>query len=379
MPKQLPYTLAPILKDEKERLSSLYKLNILDTPPEARFDAITKLAVSLFKVPISTITLVDSKREWFKSCQGLTNKEGDRAISFCGHAMISDKLFIIPDAKKDSRFAKNPMVAGKPHIRFYAAVPLKSADGKRIGAFCIKDYRSRKFDYKKRELLKYLASWAEIEINAHELSLALQARDKMEADLAEANDTLRLFNKILRHDLLNNLTLIKFKLESIGAEDMTSQSVALIKQIGQLEVGVSKGSALKPFGVARLFEGIKDHFPDVQFNIKGEGEVLADEAFESVIFNIVRNAKMHGKTKKITVKIGKKNSSVQISIADFGKGIPPKIKNKLFTEGFKYGQTGNHGLGLYIAKKNITRYGGEISVLDNKPKGTVFLISLPKA
>lgn len=100
------YEEAPIPKDEKERLASLYRLNILDTPPEARFDAITKLAVSLFKVPISTITLVDSKREWFKSCQGLTNKEGDRAISFCGHAMISDKLFIIPDAKKDSRFAK---------------------------------------------------------------------------------------------------------------------------------------------------------------------------------------------------------------------------------------------------------------------------------
>lgn len=379
MRKQLPYTQAPVPKDEKERLASLYKLNILDTPPEARFDAITKLAVSLFKVPISTITLVDSKREWFKSCQGLINREGKRAISFCGHAMLSDNFFIIPDAKKDSRFAKNPMVAGKPYIRFYAAVPLKSADGKRIGAFCIKDYRPRKFDHKKREMLKYLASWAEIEINAHELSLALSAREKAEENLAEANDTLRLFNKILRHDLLNQLTLIKFKLDSIGAGDMTNQSVALIKQIAQLEAGVSKGSTLKPFQVAGFIEGIKDHFPDIQFNIKGEGEVLADEAFESVIDNIVRNAKVHGKTKKIAIKIAKKNSSVQISIADFGKGIPSKIKNKLFTEGFKYGPSGNSGLGLYIAKKNITRYGGEISVLDNKPKGTVFLINLPKA
>lgn len=373
------YEEAPIPKDEKERLASLYRLNILDTPPEARFDAITRLALSLFKVPISTITLVDSEREWFKSCQGLTNLEGKRAISFCGHAMLAESFFIVPDAKKDPRFAKNPMVKGKPYIRFYAAIPLRAADGKKIGAFCIKDYRPRKFDHKKREMLKYLASWAEIEINAHELSLALLARDKMEADLAEANDTLRLFNKILRHDLLNQLTLIKFKLDSIGAEDMTNQSVTLIKQIAQLEAGVSKGSTLKPFQVASFIEGIKDHFPDIQFNIKGEGEVLADEAFESVIDNIVRNAKVHGKTKKIAVKIAKKNSSVQISIADFGKGIPQKIKNKLFTEGFKYGRSGNSGLGLYIAKKNITRYGGEISVLDNKPKGTVFTISLPKA
>lgn len=379
MRKQLPYTQAPVPKDEKERLASLYRLNILDTPPEARFDAITRLALSLFKVPISTITLVDSEREWFKSCQGLTNREGKRAISFCGHAMLAESFFIVPDAKKDPRFSKNPMVRGKPHIRFYAAIPLRAADGEKIGAFCIKDYRPRKFDHKKREMLKYLASWAEIEINAHELSLALSAREKAEENLAEANDTLRLFNKILRHDLLNQLTLIKFKLDSIGAEDMTYQSVTLIKQIAQLEAGVSKGGLLKPFQVASFIEGIKDHFPDIQFNIKGEGEVLADEAFESVIDNIVRNAKVHGKTKKIAIKIAKKNSSVQISIADFGKGIPSKIKNKLFTEGFKYGPSGNHGLGLYIAKKNITRYGGKISVLDNKPKGTVFTISLPKA
>lgn len=128
MKKKLSYTEAPVPENEAQRLKSLYNLRILDTPPEARFDAITKLALSLFKVPISTITLVDSEREWFKSCQGLTAKEGKRAISFCGHALLADNFFIIPDARRDSRFAKNPMVLGKPYIRFYAAVPLRAAD-----------------------------------------------------------------------------------------------------------------------------------------------------------------------------------------------------------------------------------------------------------
>ena len=77
----------------------------------------------------------------------------------------TEDIFIIPDARKDPRFAKNPMVIGKPYIRFYAAIPLKSADGKRVGVFCIKDYKPRKLNKQKINLLKSLAAWAELERN----------------------------------------------------------------------------------------------------------------------------------------------------------------------------------------------------------------------
>lgn len=388
MRKQLKYQKAPIPKDEKERLGSLRKLKILDTPSEERFDRITKLALFLFKVPISTITLVDSNREWFKSCQGLPNKEGKRAISFCGHVILADDLFVIPDAKNDPRFAQNPMVIGKPYIRFYAAVALKSADGKRIGAFCIKDYKPRKLDLEKLELLKILASWAELELNLHELSHALEARRKAEAKLSELNGVLKLLNKILRHDLLNHLTVIKGNLEFLlqgkrknlqDAVFAVDQSIALIKQIGQLESTVSSGSFLKKFEVRELIKKIVPHFPEIKFKIQGEGTVLADEALISVIENIIRNAQIHGKSNKINIDISAKNNFIEIKIADFGIGIPAKIKNKLFTEGFKYGITGNNGLGLYIAKKTVFRYGGRIFVKDNKPKGALFVIKLRKA
>lgn len=174
---------APIPANESERMESLKKLNILDTPPEERFDRITKLATKIFNVPISTITLVDSNREWFKSVCGIDQKEGDRFISFCGHAMLEKDMLIIPDAKADSRFSDNPMVVGEPYIRFYAGVPLFSADSNPIGAFCVKGLKPRKVTEEEKDILHGLAKWAELEINIHNLSLALDSLKKSVSEL----------------------------------------------------------------------------------------------------------------------------------------------------------------------------------------------------
>src|SRR3989344_2507303 len=164
---------APIPKNELKRVMSLYLLNLLDTKPEKRFDQITRIATKIFHVPISTLTLIDANREWFKSCQGLSKTEGDRAISFCGHALIEDEILVIQDTKKDERFADNPMVVGEPYIRFYAGVPIMSADGQRIGVFCIKDIKPREFSKVDEEILEGLAAWAELEINLRNLSLSV--------------------------------------------------------------------------------------------------------------------------------------------------------------------------------------------------------------
>jgi len=165
---------APIPTNEVERLKSVYGLNLLDTPPEERFDRITRCVTKIFHAPISTLTLIDSKREWFKSCQGLDVKEGERAISFCGHALVEDQILVVPDTTKDERFADNPMVTGEPFIRFYAGVPLMTADRTaRIGVLCIKDTKPREFSKDDEEILKGLAYWAELEINARNMSLAM--------------------------------------------------------------------------------------------------------------------------------------------------------------------------------------------------------------
>ena len=175
---------APSPQNEAERLASLKRLHILDTQPEERFDRITRFATKTFDVPISTITLIDSNREWFKSVCGLNTQEGDRLVSFCGHAMLVDEILIIRDTKEDKRFSDNPMVVGKPFIRFYAGVPLFAVDGQRIGTLCLKDIKPRDFSTEEIKTLKSLARWAELEINNRDLALAIESvkRSTLELD-----------------------------------------------------------------------------------------------------------------------------------------------------------------------------------------------------
>lgn len=203
-----------------DRLSSLYGMKVLDTPPEDRFDRITLLATKVFNVPISTVTLVDSNREWYKSCRGVSEKEHDRTISFCDHAMMSESdLFVVNDTKKDPRFSNNPMVVGSPFIRFYAGVPLFSLDGKRIGAFCIKDIKPRDLSKNEQLLLETLASWAEIELNINQLNGILSdisENKSVESDKDKIND---LVARLLDRDVLKNIRSLKINIKMLISED----------------------------------------------------------------------------------------------------------------------------------------------------------------
>lgn len=152
--------------NEKERLEAVHRLNILDTKPEERFDVLTKEVIKKLNTPISTITILDENREWFKSCQGIDNKENSREISFCSHAMLSSVLFIVEDTLKDPRFADNPMVINPPYIRFYAGIRLLDhKTGLPIGVFCIKDTKPRKLSLKEINILLDIGSRAETELN----------------------------------------------------------------------------------------------------------------------------------------------------------------------------------------------------------------------
>jgi len=159
-----------IPKDEKQRIKTLRSLNILDTSPEERFDRLTRMAKRMFGVPIALVSLVDEKRQWFKSCIGLSVSETSRDISFCGHAILGDEIFIISDTVKDDRFADNPLVLNEPHIRFYAGCPLRYVDGSKLGTLCIIDKKPRNLDAEDMEVLKDLALTTERELAAVQLA-----------------------------------------------------------------------------------------------------------------------------------------------------------------------------------------------------------------
>ena len=110
--------------DEILRIQTLHALQLLDTHAEERFDRLTRMAKQFFDVPIVLVSLVDSHRQWFKSKQGLEASETPRDVSFCGHAILGDEVFIVEDSHEDGRFCDNPLVTGVPNVRFYASYPL---------------------------------------------------------------------------------------------------------------------------------------------------------------------------------------------------------------------------------------------------------------
>jgi diguanylate cyclase (GGDEF)-like protein/PAS domain S-box-containing protein len=145
---------------ELERLSAVQNLEILDTDNESDFDDLVKLAALIFNVPISTVTIIDSHRQWFKASVGLSIQQTPREISFCHYAIQQDEPLIVSDTKNDARFANNPLVTNQPHLAFYAGVPLRNSAELAIGTFCIMDNRPKDLTAEQIEILKILAHQA---------------------------------------------------------------------------------------------------------------------------------------------------------------------------------------------------------------------------
>jgi|688.fasta_scaffold316612_2 sigma-B regulation protein RsbU (phosphoserine phosphatase) len=180
----------PLAHDEAERLADLRALELLDTPPEERFDRIVQLAASVFDVPIAYIALIDSDRQWFKAKCGLTADETGRDVSFCGHTILQREPLVVPDTHGDARFVDNPLVVGEPFIRFYAGHPLAGKAGTNVGTLCLADSRPRSLGPRELEAFRWLARVAEHEIGL--LDLVRAQRELLDARAALAASQRRL-------------------------------------------------------------------------------------------------------------------------------------------------------------------------------------------
>ncbi len=144
--------------NEAASLSALQNLEILDTEPEAEFDALAQAASIICGTPAALVSLLDSERQWFKANVGLPGlTQSPRDIAFCAHAVLDDGVFEVADAARDARFADNPLVTGRPDVRFYAGAPLCMPDGLRIGTLCVMDGRPRQLTEVQRTGLQQLS------------------------------------------------------------------------------------------------------------------------------------------------------------------------------------------------------------------------------
>lgn len=228
----------PVPRNEKQRLASLKSYHILDTPPEEDFDTITTLAAQICQVPIALITLLDAKRQWFKSKVGTSMTQTPRAVALCTHTILQRHLLVVPDTRADKRFARNPLVLGPPRIRFYAGTPLVTKDNFALGTLCVLDHVPRDLTPDQRGALKRLGDQVMSQL---ELRKRLgQARQEL-LDLRMQNGTMKKQRERLEGNLVASGRLLRQL--SRGLRRVTGPLDAMARRLSG-RVGEAQRSAL---------------------------------------------------------------------------------------------------------------------------------------
>ena len=158
---------------ETTRLEALRSYEILDTPPDGSLNKMTEMASDIFNVPIAIVSLVDEDRIWFKSHHGLDVQQIEKGPGLCTSAILGDDIYVVENAREDSRTLANPLVAGEFGLQFYAAAPLINKDGHRLGTFCIIDKKQRFLSEEQRRVLKgfseLVVDWMDTRLEARKL------------------------------------------------------------------------------------------------------------------------------------------------------------------------------------------------------------------
>jgi len=219
----------------------------------------------------------------------------------------------------------------------------------------------------------------------------INERKKAEKRLKEANEYLLLLNRVLRHDISNDLMIVSNYLELYEEtpdrtflekiKERIDHSVRLVEDVRNLEKLVTTTGELKAMNLSNIIKEATKclrYEARIGLDVPDNVCVMADEMLHSVIENILLNSILHTDKEhvKIDISVNVKDDWVEVRIADNGPGIPDELKEKVFEEG--YSGRGSRGLGLYIVKKAMERFGGSVWIEDNEPEGTVFVLRFRK-
>ncbi len=205
--------------------------------------------------------------------------------------------------------------------------------------------------------------------------------------MEDLNNSLLLLNRIMRHDIMNDLSVALGSIQLYekkredrfleAAAHSLTKSVDLIHDISDLE-RLREPTKLRLVRVRDMIDRVvaKRIGQNITIKVNGEATAMADETLSSVLDNLVGNAFMHGHSEVVDIDVGTEAGQCIIRVADHGTGVPEDIKERIFDEGFKFGESGNTGFGLYIVKKTMERYGGSVVVKDNNPHGAIFELRL---
>jgi signal transduction histidine kinase/ActR/RegA family two-component response regulator len=391
----LDYTPAPIPENEIERLNALRRFKILDTEAEESFDRITRLAADITGMPMSVISFVDSDRQWFKSHYGLDSQGTPREIAFCAHAILEDKICLIPDTMKDRRFRGNPLVVQSPHIRFYAGAPLTTHDGFNIGSLCVLD--TSPHDDFLESFHQNLIDLAKIVMD--ELELRVASRSKSDFVAMMSHEIRTPMNGILgMASLLRDTALTNAQSQYVDVISNASTTLLTIindvLDLSQIEANQMrfeyKNCSLVKIAqeTAHLLEGRakqKGLYLRVEVD-PGLPNLRADPArLQQVLINFVGNAIKFTDKGGITLVVeatpgSNANYNWRVTVKDTGVGIAASEIGKLFkpfsqTREASLAHVEGTGLGLSICKQIVEKMGGQVGVDSRPGEGSSFWLS----
>ncbi|AHM61320.1 GAF sensor signal transduction histidine kinase [Flammeovirgaceae bacterium 311] len=419
---------APLPPNEDLRLLALQRYQLLDTGSEEQFDDIVKLASQICNTPVSLISLVDSKRQWFKARKNFSIPEISREYAFCAHTILSDELLVIEDATADDRFKNNPLVTGDPDIRFYAGAPLITHDQYRLGALCVIDRIPRNLSDHQKFALKVLAGQVVklLELRYQNLKLAkslqtvslqkkriqslLQERVKLTEELAKTSHTKDQMLSIVAHDLRSPLHTLQNLLMLMSAkkaplQDAEKYTTALGKSVKNainllenlLEWGRIQLEGQEPEKQqVNLHAIVEQQLSVLQNAAEEKGNVLRNlipqdtesygntTSLNIVLRNLLINANKFTAGGVISIFLEQKPDAKWLVIQDTGVGMEPAVLAHLFDLNKKQNRSGTNnekgsGLGLHMSREVLQQMGGSLLIESSEGKGTIVTVILPEA
>ena len=154
--------------EDKDRLDALHATGLLDSDVSPSFDRLARLASSVLHAPVALVSLVDSDRQYFKSCLGLpepwaSRRESPLSHSFCQHAVASREPLLVTDAREHAVLHDNPAIRDMGVVA-YAGIPLIDAKGHALGTLCVIDSQPRHWTSHQVQLLSDIAASVVTEI-----------------------------------------------------------------------------------------------------------------------------------------------------------------------------------------------------------------------
>ncbi|MEX1178117.1 MAG: GAF domain-containing sensor histidine kinase [Nitriliruptor sp.] len=386
--------------DEAARIAAVRRYDILDTPPDGAFDRVTALAARICKAPISTITIVDEDRIWFKSAVGLDGVDQiDREPGLCSSAIVHPVPYVVTDASIDPRTLSNSLVCGDLGLRFYVAIPLTTSDGYSLGTLNVIDREPREVSDDELDSLRDLAA-----IVVDELQLRLAARHTVEYEALQAATEFRdTIVAGLSHELRTPVAVLQGLADlGIGGRGPAEQAERIddtfrrqVRHLGRLveqfldhaalEHGRVPAVRLVPTDLSELLAEVVDLHADrgaVTLELADALPLAAvdPERTHQIVSELIVNARRFGPPDgRIVVRAEPRGDAVAISVTDEGPGISAAAQAHIFEKYHSAPTSTGSGLGLHVARALAEAQGATIELERSDASGSRFTLTVDVA